>query len=278
MWEFSGALLAVLLLGCTPRWQSSDHAIVGGDLTTGFESVVSVYWLGGFVCSGVAVEPRTVLTAAHCLYGYPADDPALSVRFGPQAESPDREILATSFAIHPEYSTNVAHDLARITLSEDAPVAPTGWNTDGLDDSLLGTTVDVVGFGLTVADETDPDFFKRRAGVTIDEVTDLQIKWFGDEGNLCDGDSGGAAFDGDVLLGLLVEGDANCAEWGAALRLDAHAGWLDGSEPGDDDDSFALPDDDDDVAPAQCSGCSTGGGYPGLWVLLLLVRRKRPSN
>ena len=267
-----------LLAGCPPGLQSGNYPIVGGELTTDFEAVVTLYWLGGFVCSGVVVEPRTVVTAAHCLYGYPDDDTGLSVRFGPQAAAPEREILASSFAVHPNYSTSVTHDLARVTLTEDAPVEPTGWSTVPLGDDLLGRSLDIVGFGETVAGEVDPDFFRRRAEVTVDEVTDLQIKWFGDDGNLCDGDSGGAAFDDGALLGVLVEGDTLCAEWGAALRLDALGGWLDGSEPGDDDDSLELPDDEYEAGQAQCSGCSTAGGYPALLLLPLLATRKRPSS
>lgn len=275
-----GAAALALLVGCAPGGRSAGYGIVGGEPTTDFEAVVTLYWLGGFLCSGVVVEPRTVLTAAHCLYGFPDDDAGLSVRFGPQAADPERELLAESFEVHPDYSTSVTHDLARVRLSEDAPVAPTGWSTAELGDGLLGRSLDIVGFGETVAGEADPDLFRRRADVVVDEVTDLQIKWYGDEANLCDGDSGGAAFEDGALLGVLVEGDTLCAEWGAALRLDALGGWLDGSATGDDDDTgLALPDDDDDdVGSVDCGGCSAGGGGSGGLLLLvgLAVRRSSP--
>jgi hypothetical protein len=271
-----GLLCAALLVGCAPPLRSDGFPIVGGEPTTDFEAVVAVYWLGGYLCSGVVVEPRRVLTAAHCVYGFPEDDAGLSVRFGPQAATPEREILATSFAVHPDYSTSLSRDVALIELREDAPVAPTGWNSEPLGDPLVGEDIDIVGFGLTVVGEDDPDAFRRRGVVTVDEVTDLQIRWTGDDANLCEGDSGGAALRDGELLGLLVEGDTFCIDWGAALRLDAVDPWLSGADPADDDDAIALPDDDDDDAPAPaCSGCTTAGPAPSLLLLLLLPLRRR---
>lgn len=271
-------LAAALLIGCAPPLQSGDYAIIGGTPTTDFEPVVSVWWVGGFLCSGVLTDPRTVLTAGHCLYGLPPDDPGLTVRFGPQAPTPDLELSASAYGPHPDYAANVAVDVGRITLVEDAPVQAASWNRDALGDELVGESLQIVGYGETIAGEADPDRFRRVATVEVDEVTARQLKWYDDDGNLCEGDSGGAAFLDGELVGVLVEGDTFCLDWGAALRVDSVAAWMDGEVTGDDDDDFALPADDDDaIPPAQCQGCSSVPGAPLLSALLLLRRRKRTA-
>ncbi len=159
-------------------------------------------------------------------------------------------------------------------------MAPVGWNATALDDGMLGRPLTLVGYGATEAEEADPDRFRRRATVDVLEVTERQLRWDGGVANACEGDSGGAAFDGSELVGLISEGDTFCSEWGAALRLDEVDGWLRTGEAGDDDD-LALPDDDDDDAvPVQdCSGCATVPGYAALAPLLLIAsRRKRPGS
>ncbi len=263
------ALLLLLLVGCSPSLESSSHGIVGGAPTTDHAAVVSLFWLDGFLCSGVLIERDRVLTAGHCLYGFPDDAAALTVRFGPQAETPDASITASSFAVHPDYSTLVTRDLAEVLLSEDAPVGPVPWARDPVDE--LGLELTLVGYGET-APGTDPDLFRREAVTELDEVTDWQLKWFDTEAGICSGDSGGAVFLDGELVGIAVEGDPGCAEWGAAVRLSEASDWLDGSS-GDDDD---LPVDPPDGTPLPtgdgCADCDSGG-Y-ALLPLLLLWRRR----
>lgn len=265
------ALLA-LLVGCGGGLESGSYGIVGGAPTTEFPAVVSLFWGDGFLCSGVLIEEQRVLTAGHCLYGFPDDAAALTVRFGPQAETPDESIVAASFAVHPEYATLVTRDLAEVVLSSDAPVAPAGWSRDELSGDDLGLPLTLVGYGEAVPGE-DPDLFRRRAETELGEVTDWQLKWFDDDAGICSGDSGGAVFAGGELVGIAVEGDPACAEWGAAVRLSEAADWLDGAA-GDDDDDLTVPPPDSTPPPdgAGCADCGSGG-Y-ALLPLLILVRRR----
>jgi hypothetical protein len=278
------ALPAALLLAGCPAPADLDAralAIVGGAGDTTHPAVGAVAWDSGFLCSAVLVEPRLAFTAAHCLYGFPADGDLVTLRFGTDSSAPDAVVDVVDVELHPEFSTLPDRDVARLRLAQDAPVAPVPWRGDPLP-GLVGDLL-LVGFGDTITGAQDRGL-RRAATVSVEEATPRHLRWQG-PGGICDGDSGGAAFadvgGGEELIALLVEGSPTCGEWGAAARTDAFAPFLRGDpvEPGDDDD-VALPDDDEDSGPG---GCSMGSRAPNAGVLLLALlpglsplRRRRP--
>lgn len=76
---------------------------------------------GTFTCTGVAINPTTILTAAHCLEGT-----ILKVRVSLESEyNPRGEFLTIEgFELHPEYDgqdSKYKQDIARIRLNKALP-------------------------------------------------------------------------------------------------------------------------------------------------------------
>jgi secreted trypsin-like serine protease len=270
--------LLLLLAGCSPTVAGvGEHGIVGGSVTAGYPEVVAVLHDSTFVCSGVVVAPRIVLTAAHCVYGLPDDGDGVTVRFGPDANAPDGERDATALRIHPDYGTQATHDVALIDLVADAPVTPVPWNTEPLELTLIGQPVTLVGYGQTGADDASGEHQRRETSVVLSDLNATALRWQDGAHGICEGDSGGPAImdlgGGDVVVGVLSEGDPACEQWGAAVRTDAMDGWLaDPIGDDDDDDDFTQPE----PSPPGSGDCGSGQSLAiiGLLAPIGLLRRR----
>lgn len=221
-------LLAALAPSCGDLDAARDRrAITNAAPTDGWPAVVALVRADGVpFCSGTIVDPRHVLTAAHCL----ADPEGIEVFAGADPDGEGARRAVTAIRIHPDYDPyRYAADLALLELDEplDDWLPPTI-----LEDprALVGAHVRVVGFGLPAGDDLEADRDKREGLALVTSIDAEEIELAPDPSQPCRGDSGGPVFveteDGPLLVGVVSSGDPACATRARAIRADAHGAFL----------------------------------------------------
>jgi hypothetical protein len=194
-------------------------------------------------CTGSLIAPTVFLTAAHCVLGWPEDDPQFYVTFDesllPRVSG---VIRATGFEFDHRYGHDQAnlYDLAVVFLPVNATrgITPLQLPTLGLLDQLQakGGLVDQmfvnVGYG-TGATRTGPPAFPWTGlrEYSLSEFMGLQPNWLGllmnsnatGEGGDCYGDSGGPKFfEGNtrLIVATVTTGDVPCRATTWDQRLD----------------------------------------------------------
>jgi hypothetical protein len=260
------AALAVTMLACsssddvTPSRASSP--IVHGDADAGDGAVVALVErrascpLGGAIpfCTGVLIAPDVVLTAAHCAVLHPAHD--VEVFSGDDARDGGTFVAVSTARVHPSYDAATdAHDLALLRLATPLAATPATIARSGVD-ALVGATARVVGFGVDMpAGVAGP---KREGDVSITAIDPELVTYAPSPSMTCSADSGGATFAtiGGVeqLVAITRSGDAACATYGDAVRVDAYVDFIDPFVAAGADASVTPPADPSvDVCGTQCA-------------------------
>lgn len=189
----------------------ATEEIVNGSPDAGHPATVALTVQGFPFCTGTLVTPTVVVTAAHCIspeIGSPTWD-EVDVFFGANVFENGTFIEVVDGLRHPNFDTSLndpQNDIAVLRLAEPSSVTPVPMAALPPD----GTSVTLVGFGITVA-EGDDGGLKRVATSTITEHQGSVFVMELAPSGTCNGDSGGTALwnDGGVerLVGVHTRSD-----------------------------------------------------------------------
>ena len=206
-----------------------EGAIIGGRIDRSHGAVGQVGMLadGGvyFHCTGTLIGPRTVLTAAHCLFagGRRLFAPNLAFEVGGVIH----EVARSSIAGFDPTRDEAWEDAALLRLRERSEVPPIPVS---IDPPLEGVEAHVIGFGVTRAsspEEGSGAGRRRRARITLDAVREREIFYVSSDAGACYGDSGGPILQNDAVVGITSRGTAlDCRGIDIAQRADVLTVWI----------------------------------------------------
>ena len=206
--------------------------IVSGQTTAQWPGVgvvlISLSGGGAYECTGTAITPRWVLTAAHCV------DPAsvgsgaaFSFLIGQSDAAPDATFASDQQTYHPSYNPaneSNGHDIGLIHVTTDMPVFAFKLNSTFLTSGIDGSTALTIGYGTTSGAASDSGIKRIAAIVIASHDTRFLYSNYTPSGT-CSGDSGGPlyVYDADgfpLIIGATSFGDASCNSFSAYQRVD----------------------------------------------------------
>jgi V8-like Glu-specific endopeptidase len=305
------ALACSMLAACEPAPVTPiAQPIIGGTLDTGDPAVLA---LGRFEgtnhlngCTAFVVSEHVAITAAHCVHDLKAGQslklfPGSDARAGVKslAEWIDVTALTLPDNFNPS-GAGSSFDIGLVATSTPLPAAPIAL-VDQLDQSIVGKTIRLVGYGKTDADDAASSGVKHQVTNTVTALYDDFLVANEPKG-YCHGDSGGPELldvGGQEIAvaimdrrGLGADGGA-CETTAHAVRIDIWRKLLIDPFIAAHDGAMAQPDMLPGEGPVEDdAGCAFGGDAsgtagPSLLVAIALVaiatsrlqarrRRRRP--
>lgn len=296
----------LVFAACSDQVGVASSAIVGGDADTTSNAVVMVITSGSVAdadCTATVVSPHVLVTAAHCV------DPAhltaeLGASYVTRVFVGDDYSKMTAGDMHDVLTTATApgftmgtlfskgHDLGIIVMTDALDVTPMPYVRAPLDESIVGASVRLVGFGETNPPDWHSIGVRESGTTTITKLDAIDVATAAAQPSGCEGDSGGPALvtmNGvETIVGVISHGDylSDCLASSYADRVDLESAFID-SYVNQYDPGFlqsSAPDagaDASDVPPPSSGGCSSSGGAPDavfgalLCLLAYVARAKR---
>jgi secreted trypsin-like serine protease len=258
--RLASAILAATLTTCVAGFHGRAAAeiarsITNGTVDDGDPAVVALLSSGRAYCTGTVIAGRWVLTAAHCLQ--PAMSPS-EVYIGGSPAAGGARLEIVRVIVHPQFSElGLQNDVGLVEIAGAAPVTPLPLMQKPLDEASVGSLVRLVGFGSS--SDTDRDAALKRSGTArVSAVDQQKLTLEPAPSEPCLTDSGAPVLeeiDGlERVVGVTSSGDARCASYARAARVDAFV------------DGFILPA----IDGPQTSGCGQApDGAPGASLLVL---------
>ena len=177
-WRLAALALAALVVAAPAQGGKGSGAplaqssVVGGKVAdpAAWPFTVAVLRRGRLHCGGTVIAPTKVLTAAHCVEGFPAGTlDVVANRPVLTAKTVGETIDVTAAVPHPDFVFNQAHDVGVITLAQPTTAPPVALATAEQDLALTtpGTQLGVAGWGAQNPLGVDPSAALKRTSERV---------------------------------------------------------------------------------------------------------------